>query len=52
MDNELADNYSEQLWEDRHSRRGDYWMIEAARESVSRQERDDEEEEEEDENDE
>jgi len=47
MDNELADNYSEQLWEDRHSRRGDYWMIEAARESVSRQERDDEDEEEE-----
>jgi hypothetical protein len=44
MDNELADNYSEQLWEDRHSRRGDYWMIEAAR----RQERDDEDEEEED----
>jgi hypothetical protein len=33
MIDELADNYSEELWEDRHSRRGQYWMIEAARES-------------------
>ena len=32
-EDELADNYSEELWEDRHSRRGLYWMIEAARES-------------------
>ena len=32
-EDELADNYSEELWEDRHSRRRLYWMIEAARES-------------------
>ena len=36
----------EELWEDRHSRRGLYWMIEAARESVEREERDGEEDEE------
>ena len=42
----LADNYSEELWEDRHSRRGLYWMIDAARESVEREERDGEEDEE------
>ena len=45
-EDELADNYSEELWEERHSRRGQYWMIEAARESVEREERDGEEDEE------
>jgi len=42
-EDELADNYSEELWEDRHSRRGQYWMIEAARESVERDGEEDEE---------
>jgi len=39
-EDELGDNYSEELWEDWHSRRGQYWMIEAAREAVEREEED------------
>ena len=42
-EDELADNYSEELWEDWHSRRGLSWMIEAARESVERDGEEDEE---------
>tara|TARA_R100000805_G_C3579775_1_gene83867 strand:+ start:64 stop:207 length:144 start_codon:yes stop_codon:yes gene_type:complete len=37
-EDELGDNYSEELWEDWHSRRGQYWMIEAAREAVEEDE--------------
>ena len=37
-EDELGDNYSEELWEARHSRRGQYWIIEAAREGVEREE--------------
>ena len=37
-EDELGDNYSEELWEARHSRRGLYWMIEAAREAVEEDE--------------
>ena len=39
-EDELGDNYSEELWEDWHSRRGQYWIIEAAREAVEREEED------------
>ena len=39
-EDELADNYSEELWEDWHSRRGQYWIIEAAREAGEREEED------------
>ena len=40
-EDELADNYSEELWEDRHKRSGDYWRVEAARESVEDEEDED-----------